>query len=469
MILVGSAPLLHALKGQDARRNNTPPVPPHRTLLEQRPAVLPMPSLTSPPVSTMKSSAARIGRRSKKACAGYVQAAGKPQNVDPPLPALYPGSPSGFLKAVAMNDFTKEAHAGMSSLPPASPCPMELPWISSSWTLPIAHIIAVYARMGRSVSAAKLRACATRGFALLKTELSLVSRWWGGGDGEQYGVLLGELARCKPPPPSAAPRRTIHSNVRFGDSMATWSLSLTKITTAASRPTNLQHLPAPGREDRRLPWCKQNPHVVWVRRGRGLPAGEVSVGDVGKIKKQSVEVLVKSDEGAAQPMVWTIHPPPRPRKAHALLPPPRFGSALVVSRTLLIGAPGQNVVYRIAMINLPRAFTIPLAAESEGRSKRIEFGKAIAVGIGLRFRHLGEGVVRLAEVGDAGEEKFARFGRVLAPAAGGGKEGDSLKRNQVALGEAGGEVREVKAKWARGAEAQFGEAVVAADVDSEGS
>ena len=279
----------------------------------------------------------------------------------------------------------------------------------------------------------------------------------------------------------------------------------------------------------------------YAHRGFVQVAKFPGVEGVGNIKKQSVEILVQSEEGTAQPMVWNIHPPPRPTEEDpcALLPPPRFGSALAVtpvSGTLLVGTPGRNAVYAYrydkSTMDFGLAFTIPLPerSESDGKSKRIDFGKTIAVGITSQGEEWvaiaapgergGRGVVRVyilggsgrsgarlvAEVGDEEEEKFARFGRVLAPAARGRKglfvgsgfaaeergvvwwvdvdkiithasssnSRDLLKLNQVVLSEGGGEGRvlEVKAKRVligpEEQKARFGEAVVWGDVGGDG-
>ncbi|RPB21564.1 hypothetical protein L211DRAFT_421083 [Terfezia boudieri ATCC MYA-4762] len=716
---------------------------------------------------------------------------------------------SSFLKNVAMNDFSynlKDAHdtielGGDVLFATRFTVPNGASWVSSSWSVPIADIIAVYARMGRSVSAAKLQSCAVRGLAVLKTELSLASKWyksyaeksptmvteidgyylggveemasstaycwanltrwyvhgtpaaegaeWGLCDvfrarigwsrtGEahdshiglrdvpgfaaaleaaerrvelrssnKFGVMTYEyrdalsdsallrkeylpssdptvpkfadptyistyvpyaqfghafsvgaigpsladpaphiaitapletedsfhpnagsvyilplsqldgkttqskthltpLDKSRPLHRRQAPSRDEQatSNVRFGHSMTTWSplpdnnhsflaiaspgpqtfdlalpydqhpagkidifygankiqtwfgfgaplggrgaklwgevLTSGKLTEEAgeelvigSPMSDAEESPPPGK----CPWG-----FFYAQRGFVQVAKFPGVGAIGNIKKQPVEVLVQSDEGTAQPMMWTIFPPPRPAGEDpcAQLPPPRFGSALVVtpvSGTLLIGAPGQNMVYAYrydkSLMDFGLTFTIPLPAgsESEGKSKRIDFGKAIAVGItphGEEWIAIsapgergGRGVVRVyilgggrrsgvrlvAEVGDEEEEKFARFGRILAPAAGGRKglfvgsgfaaeergavwwvdvdeillyaphtsDGDLLrkrKRNQVVLGEGRREVWEVKAKRVligpEDQKARFGEAVVWGDIGGDG-
>jgi len=276
----------------------------------------------------------------------------------------------------------------------------------------------------------------------------------------------------------------------------------------------------------------------YAQRGFVQVAKFPGVGDVGNKKEQSVEVLVQSDEGTMQPEVWTIYPPPRPEEEDpcALLPPLRFGSALVVSpvsRTLLVGAPGRNVVYAYrydnSTMDFSLIFTIPLPerTESEDQNKRIDFGKSIAVGItptgeewvaiSAPGKRSGKGVVGIyilggdkggarlvAEVEDVEGEKFARFGRVLAAAAGGRKglfvgsgfaaeergvvwwvnvdevllhasRSNLLKQNQVVFLEGEGEeerVKEVKAKRVligpEDQKARFGEAIVWGDGDGDG-
>jgi glycosylphosphatidylinositol phospholipase D len=91
--------------------------------------------------------------------------------------------PTGLLNAISGIDFNEnndEAHttldvggdflaaARLGRLPEES-----LQWISNSWTLPVDDLVAIYERVGKSISKPVLRYCSMRGLAALKSELAL--------------------------------------------------------------------------------------------------------------------------------------------------------------------------------------------------------------------------------------------------------------------------------------------------------
>lgn len=91
--------------------------------------------------------------------------------------------PTGFLAALAGVDFGGDWEAAHTNLDVGGDFLMaarlgRLPeesrqWIASSWVVPVDDLVAIYQRIGRSVSRTLLRYCCMRGLAAMRSELAL--------------------------------------------------------------------------------------------------------------------------------------------------------------------------------------------------------------------------------------------------------------------------------------------------------
>lgn len=91
--------------------------------------------------------------------------------------------PTGFLAALAGVDFGGDSEAAHTNLDVGGDFLMaarlgRLPeesrqWIANSWVVPVDDLIAIYQRIGRSVSKTVLRYCCMRGLAAMRSELTL--------------------------------------------------------------------------------------------------------------------------------------------------------------------------------------------------------------------------------------------------------------------------------------------------------
>ncbi|KAF8467621.1 hypothetical protein BDZ91DRAFT_722759 [Kalaharituber pfeilii] len=244
-----------------------------------------------------------------------------------------------------------------------------------------------------------------------------------------------------------------------------------------------------------------------------------------KEKRDNIRIVVQTnssgpttnnqDEFAS----WTIHPPPPitpPQDPCAILPAPRFGSALAVtprSKTLLVGAPGINKIFAYKFDNSINDFKLMYTisppqtqqTETTGVKGRLEFGHAIVVGttrsgeewvaVSAPGEQGGKGMVRvyrfvrngdgekvemMVEMVDGDGERFARFGRTLRVGGKGLWVGSGFAAEErgvvwwvdveelVARGKVIEEVKVRRIFVGPEGKAQFGESIYSADINGDG-